>query len=73
MFSTKKEKEEKRKKGGPALWKSGKRKRRVSHFPTGPATRETKGEKPTGDRTEKEGGLSVAATDGTGPAVRRLG
>jgi hypothetical protein len=35
----KKEKVGKKKERRTALWKSGKRKKRVSHFPTGPATR----------------------------------
>jgi hypothetical protein len=49
----KKEKVGKKKEKRTALWKSGKRKKRVSHFPTGPATSNPE---PTRENTNQKGG-----------------
>jgi hypothetical protein len=60
MISTKKEKEAKRKKGGPCpmeKWKTQKARFPLSHRACYQRRRE---KKPTGDRTEVVGGLSAA-------------
>jgi hypothetical protein len=57
----------KKKERRTALWKSGKRKKRVSHFPTGPATRD----EPTIEETKNPAACGRTRSGPAGPRLQR--